>query len=62
MGGVEKGIETGKKNTLLILLNKKFGPLSEVQQLAILGIDSIPRLDELLLLTLDADSLEELKL
>jgi len=60
--GIEKGIEKGKKETLLLLLNKKFGPLSEAQQQAILQIESMQRLDELLLSIIDTNSLEELKL
>ena len=60
--GIEKGIEQGKKETLLLLLNKKFGPLSEAQQQAIRQIESMQRLDELLLSIIDTNSLEELKL
>jgi len=37
--GIEQGIEQGKKEMLLLLLNKKFGPLSEVQQQTVLRID-----------------------
>lgn len=60
--GIEQGIEKGKKETLLLLLNKNFGPLSEAQQQAILQIDSMHRLNELLLSIMDANSLAELDL
>ncbi len=55
--GIEKGIEKGKQNTLVKLLAKKFGSVPEEMDRAIRSIDSIERLDELLLSVLDAKSL-----
>ena len=47
---------------LLLLLNKKFGLLSEVQQQTVLRIDSTQDLDRLLLAIMDANTLAELDL
>ena len=55
--GIEKGIEKGKQNTLVILLEKRFGSVPEEMDRAIRAIDSIERLDELLLSVFDAKSL-----
>jgi len=44
------------------LLNKKFGPLSEAQQQAILQIKSMQTLNELLLSIMDASTIAELDL
>ena len=60
--GIEKGIEKGKKQMLLLVLNKKFGPLSDMQQQTFLRIDSTQELDHLLLKIMDANSFEELNL
>jgi hypothetical protein len=60
--GIEKGIEKGKKEILLLLLNKKFGELSDQQQQTVLQIDSTQELDRLLLAIMDAKTLAELDL
>ena len=60
--GIEKGIEKGKKEMLLLLLNKKFGELSDQQQQTVLQIDSTQELDRLLLAIMDAKTLAELDL
>ena len=58
--GIEKGIEKGKQEDLLLLLEKKFGKLSAVLRRKVRRIESTEKLDSLLLAVLEADSLEDL--
>ena len=59
--GVQEGLDQGKRQGVRLVLEKKFGPLSEevTRRLATWPAD---RLDELLLATLDAPSLAALGL
>ena len=58
--GIEKGIEKGKQEDLILLLAKKFGKLSPAVRRRIRQIESTEKLDSLLLAVLDARSLDEL--
>jgi phosphoglycolate phosphatase-like HAD superfamily hydrolase len=58
--GIEKGIQQGKQEDLIVLLEKKFGKLSATFQRRIRQIESPAKLQSLLLAVLDADSLEDL--
>jgi hypothetical protein len=58
--GIEKGIEKGRQEALILLLEKKFGKLSAAQRRKIRQIESPEKLQPLLLAVLDANSLEDL--
>jgi hypothetical protein len=55
-----KGKKEGKKETLLLLLQERFGELSEPVRKRVLQIDSPKKLDSLVLAVLKVDSLDEL--
>ena len=57
--GIEKGIEKGKREDLMLLLDKKFGKLSPAVRRRIGQIESTDKLDSLLLAVLDAQSLDD---
>jgi hypothetical protein len=56
----EQGIQKGKQEDLLLLLEKKFGKLDDAVKQRIRQIDSPKKLESLLLAVLDAQSLEDL--
>jgi hypothetical protein len=62
--GIEKGIEKGKwkckQEDVILLLEKKFGKLSAVKRQKIRQIESLEKLDSLLLAVLDAKSIQDL--
>jgi len=58
--GIEKGIEKGKREDLILLLEKKFGKLSAALRRKVRRIESTEKLDSLLLAVLEADSLDDL--
>jgi hypothetical protein len=58
--GIEKGIERGKQEDLILLLEKKFGKLSAARRRKIRRIESTEQLESLLLAVLDAKSFEDL--
>jgi predicted transposase YdaD len=59
--GIQQGIEKGKQDGIILLLEKKFRKLRAAEKRRILKIDSVDKLDRLLLSVLDAASLEELE-
>ena len=56
----KKGIEKGKQEDLILLLEKKFGKLSAALRRKVRRIESTEKLESLLLAVLDTDSLEDL--
>ncbi len=60
--GIEKGMQKGKQEDLILLLEKKFGKLSAAVTRKVRKIDSTQKLESLLLAVLDADSLDDLPL
>ena len=56
----KEGTEKGKREVLILQLEKKFGRLDDAVKRTILQIDTPEKLDSLLLAILDADSLEDL--
>lgn len=56
----KKGIEKGKQDILILLLEKKFGKLTPAVRRRIRQIESTEKLDSLLLALLDARSLDDL--
>jgi hypothetical protein len=56
----QKGIEKAKQDAVILLLEKKFGKLSAVKQRKIRQIESLEKLDSLLLAVLDAKSIQDL--
>ena len=59
--GLQQGVEQGRRQAARLLLERKFGPLSDAV-LARLAAWPAERLDELLLAVLDAQSLAALGL
>jgi len=58
--GIEKGMQQGKQEDLILLLEKKFGKLSVSVRRKVRQIESPEKLESLLLAVLDADSLQDL--
>jgi hypothetical protein len=56
----KKGKQEGKQEDVILLLEKKFGKLSAVKQRKIRQIESLEKLDSLLLAVLDAKSIQDL--
>ena len=56
----EKGKQEGKQETLLLLLQERFGEIAEPVRKRVLQIDSAKKLDSLVLAVLKVDSLDEL--
>jgi hypothetical protein len=54
--------QEGKQESLILLLEKKFGKLGDVAKRNVRQIQSAERFESLLLAVLDADSLEDLPL
>ena len=60
--GREKGLIEGKREALLRLLTKKFGPLSEDVTVRLRALEAVDELDVYLDRVLTATSLEEMEL
>jgi hypothetical protein len=59
--GIQQGIEKGKQEDLILLLEKKFRKLKAAEKRRIRQINSVDKLDRLLLSVLDAGSLDEIE-
>ena len=60
--GREQGLLEGKRQTLLALMGRKFGPLPSTAAARVGSIESVDELDRLLDSILTAENLEEMKL
>jgi len=60
--GMERGVEKGVRQTLMLLLGQRFGPLSEDVKRRIEAIGSVERLNQITRQILVAHSLEEMGL
>ena len=56
----KRGIEKGRQETLILLLERRFGSLPEAVPDRVCRIRSVERLDALLVAVLDAKSLDDL--
>ena len=56
----KRGIEKGKQEDLILLLEKKFGKLSAALRRKVRRIESTEKLESLLLAVLEAESLGDL--